>query len=70
VAAAPAALGPELRRRVLREAGLVLGYLHFDGEGVGQDKAKSCVLFKVAADAGCAEAAQVRGWMFNTGQYE
>lgn len=59
-----------VRLRVLREAALVLGYLHFDGEGVAQDRAKSCALFKAAADAGSSEAAQVRGWMFNTGQYE
>jgi TPR repeat protein len=71
--AAPVAaiiIPPAVRLRVLREAALVLGYLHFDGEGVATDKAKSCTLFKIAADAGCNEAAQVRGWMFNTGQYE
>jgi len=69
-AASLVAITEATRLRVLREAALVLGYLHFDGEGVSTDKGKATQLFKVAADAGCNEAAQVRGWIFNTGQYE
>lgn len=66
------ALGSEacrLQSRVLTQAGLVLGYLSFDGEGTRTDTQEAVRCFKLAAQAGCREAQQVLGWMFNTGQY-
>lgn len=64
-------VGEALRGRVLRQAGLVLGYLHFDGEGCGRcaDRQEAMRCFKLAAAAGAMEAEQVLGWMVNTGQY-
>jgi TPR repeat protein len=47
----------------------VLGYLSFDGEGTRTDKQEAVRFFKLAAQAGCKEAQQVLGWIFNTGQY-
>lgn len=58
-----------LQCRVLTQAGLVLGYLAFDGEGTRTDKQEAVRCFKLAAAAGCKEAQQVLGWIFNTGQY-
>lgn len=58
-----------LQVRVLTQAGLVLGYLAFDGEGTRTDKQEAVRFFKLAAQAGCREAQQVLGWIFNTGQY-
>lgn len=58
-----------LHARVLTQAGLVLGYLAFDGEGTRTDKQEAVRFFKLAAQAGCREAQQVLGWIFNTGQY-
>jgi TPR repeat protein len=54
---------------VLTQAGLVLGYLSFDGEGTRSDKQEAVRYFKLASQAGCREAQQVLGWIFNTGQY-
>ena len=69
-AAANAAPLPEaLRARILREAALVLGFLHFDGEGCATDRPRACAYFRVAAAAGCDEAAKTLGWILNTGQY-
>lgn len=58
-----------LHSRVLTQAGLVLGYLSFDGEGTRQDRQEAVRCFKLAANAGCREAQQVIGWIYNTGQY-
>uniref|UniRef100_A0A383W981 Uncharacterized protein n=1 Tax=Tetradesmus obliquus TaxID=3088 RepID=A0A383W981_TETOB len=59
-----------LSRRVLAQAGLVLGYLAFDGEGsLKVDKAEATRYFRLAAGAGCREAEEVLGWVYNTGQY-
>ena len=58
-----------LHSRVLTQAGLVLGYLSFDGEGTRSDKQEAVRYFKLASQAGCREAQQVLGWIFNTGQY-
>lgn len=58
-----------LQCRVLTQAGLVLGYLSFDGEGTRIDNQEAVRCFKLAAAAGCKEAQQVLGWIFNTGQY-
>lgn len=58
-----------LHARVLTQGGLVLGYLSFDGEGTRSDKQEAVRCFKLAAQAGCKEAQQVLGWIFNTGQY-
>lgn len=74
IAAAAAAASTEremslLRTRVLSQAGLVLGYLAFDGEGTRSDKQEAVKYFKLAAQAGCKEAQQVLGWIFNTGQF-
>lgn len=46
-----------------------MGYLAFDGEGTRTDKQEAVRFFKLAAQAGCREAQQVLGWIFNTGQY-
>jgi TPR repeat protein len=54
---------------VLSQAGLVLGYLSFDGEGTRVDNQEAVRCFKLASQAGCKEAQQVLGWIFNTGQY-
>ncbi|KAI8463773.1 MAG: hypothetical protein J3K34DRAFT_494207 [Monoraphidium minutum] len=73
--AAAATVDPEMavdaatRARVLREASLVLGYLHFDGEGAAQDATRAAALFRAAAAAGCQEAAKTLGWIYNTGQF-
>jgi TPR repeat protein len=64
-----AAVDVGMRQRVLREAALVLAFLHLDGEGVARDRARACLLFKAAAGAGCAEAAKNLGTIFRTGQY-
>jgi hypothetical protein len=72
VAAAGAAVSRQqcgLHTRVLTQGGLVLGYLSFDGEGTRSDKQEAVRCFKLAAQAGCKEAQQVLGWIFNTGQY-
>jgi hypothetical protein len=72
VAAAGAAVSHQqcgLHARVLTQGGLVLGYLSFDGEGTRSDKQEAMRCFKLAAQAGCREAQQVLGWIFNTGQY-
>lgn len=59
-----------LTARVLRSAGLVLGYLAFDGEGgLKVDRQEAVRYFKLAAAAGCKEAEQVLGWIYSTGQY-
>lgn len=58
-----------LRSRVLAESGLCLGYLVFDGEGVKADRSEAVKYFRLAAGAGCKEAEQVLGWMYNTGQF-
>lgn len=58
-----------LHARVLCQAGLVLGYLCFDGEGTRIDKLEAVKYLKLAAGAGCKEAQQVLGWIFNTGQF-
>eukprot|EP00775_Hariotina_reticulata_P007914 gene7914-8110_t len=60
---------PALRSRVLAESGLCLGYLVFDGEGVKADRSEAVRYFRLAAGAGCKEAEQVLGWMYNTGQF-
>lgn len=61
-----------LRSRVQAQAGLVLGYLCFDGEGTRTDKSEAVKYFKQAAAAGWGkesrEAAQVLGWIWNTGE--
>ncbi|KAJ9526155.1 hypothetical protein QJQ45_009626 [Haematococcus lacustris] len=55
---------------VLASAAIILGFMHFDGDGgMRVDQALACNLFKLAALAGSREAAQVLGWMFSTGQY-
>jgi TPR repeat protein len=59
----------ELRIRVVRRAGLLLGYLAHDGEGVRQDACEAVRCFQLAAEAGCGEAAAALGWSWNTGQY-
>jgi TPR repeat protein len=58
---APASPGPQ--------AGLILGYQHHDGEGckVSNEDALRC--FKLAAANGEAEAEEVIGWIYSTGQY-
>lgn len=61
--------GVELRRRVLTQCSLCLGYLLFDGEGVKGNREEAVRYFKMAAAAGCKEAEQVLGWMYNTGQW-
>jgi TPR repeat protein len=67
----PEQLDAETRTAILTEGALVLGYLYVDGEGVAAaDRSRAVALFKLSADAGCAEAESVLGWMFNTGQYE
>ena len=57
--------------RVQAQAGLVLGYLCFDGEGTRTDKQEAVKYFKLAAAATWGkesrEAAQVLGWIWNTG---
>ncbi|KAF6266525.1 hypothetical protein COO60DRAFT_2299 [Scenedesmus sp. NREL 46B-D3] len=59
-----------LSQRVLTQAGLVLGYLAFDGEGsLKVDKQEATKYFRLAARAGCKEAEEVLGWVYNTGQY-
>ncbi len=61
---------PELQHQVLAQAGLVLGYMHFDGDGERvSDKEEAVRLFKLAAAHGSQEAASVLGWVFNTGQF-
>jgi TPR repeat protein len=42
--------------------GQVLGYLHYDGEGVKTDLAEACQMFKLAAACGSKEGEQVLGW--------
>jgi TPR repeat protein len=55
---------------VLAQAGLVLGYLAFDGEGsLKVDKQEATRYFRLAARAGSKEAEEVLGWVYNTGQY-
>jgi hypothetical protein len=58
-----------LRSRVLAESGLCLGFMVFDGEGVKADRSEAVKYFRLAATAGCKEAEQVLGWMYNTGQF-
>jgi hypothetical protein len=59
-----------LSQRVLAQAGLVLGYLAFDGEGsLKVDKQEATRYFRLAARAGSKEAEEVLGWVYNTGQY-
>jgi TPR repeat protein len=68
-AAPPGVQQTGLAAEVLRQAGVVLGYLHFDGEGTRSDRQEATRLFKMASDYGSKEAQQVLGWIFNTGQY-
>jgi TPR repeat protein len=68
-AAAAGARHTGLAAEVLRQAGVVLGYLYFDGEGTRGDRQEATRLFKLASDYGSKEAQQVLGWIFNTGQY-
>lgn len=66
----PPPLPEALRVRVLREAALILGYIHFDGEGSArEDRERACAYFRAAKEAGCEEAAAALGWAYNTGQY-
>lgn len=59
-----------LKDQILSQAGLVLGYLHFDGEGnCGVSRSEAVRYFKLAAQHGSKEAEEVLGWVFNTGQY-
>jgi TPR repeat protein len=58
-----------LAKEVLGSGCLILGYLHFDGEGIKNDRQEATRFFKLSASHGCKEAEQVLGWIFNTGQY-
>lgn len=65
LAAASRSLPPELA-----SAGLLLGYIHLDGEfSVRQDLPEAVRWLKVAAKAGSREAEKVLGSLYNTGQY-
>ncbi|GAX77472.1 hypothetical protein CEUSTIGMA_g4916.t1 [Chlamydomonas eustigma] len=54
---------------MVSRAAVVLGYQHYDGEGVKTDLAEACRMFKLAAACGSKEGEQVLGWMWNTGQF-
>lgn len=58
-----------MKRDVLSKACLVLGYIHFDGDASLSNKEEAVRMFKVAARYSSQEAAEVLGWIFNTGQY-
>lgn len=62
----------DLCARVQSQAGLVLGYLCFDGEGTRSDRQEAVRYFKLSTAAGWGresrEAAQVLGWIWNTGK--
>jgi TPR repeat protein len=51
------------------QAGLILGYQHFDGEGCRVSREDALRCFKLAAANGEAEAEEVIGWIYSTGQY-
>jgi len=58
-----------VREEVMREGGVVLGFMTLDGEGVRQNSADAVRWFKLAATHGSREAEQVLGWVYNTGQF-
>lgn len=58
-----------LHSNVLRQAGLILGYMAHDGEGAKRDPEEAVRWFRLAAEQGCQEATQVLGWIYNTGQF-
>lgn len=68
-----AAVNGALAARVQSQAGLILGYLCFDGEVTRSDKQEAVRHFKLSAAAGWGresrEAAQVLGWIWNTGEH-
>ena len=54
---------------LLSSLGLLLGYMHLDGEAFPRSNEKAVQWFRVAADNGSRDAEIALGWMFNTGQY-
>ncbi|GAQ81685.1 hypothetical protein KFL_000870210 [Klebsormidium nitens] len=51
-------------------AGLLLGYMHLDGEGIAAPNNTEAVRwFRFAAELGNREAEKTLGWLWNTGQF-